>query len=170
MKKNIYLVLLLTMAILSACGGGGGGGQGGPTTAVITLSTEGTLSTGPTGTTIGGVGLTVNLPAGVTVKTDANGNVDSSVVTASGVAQGQASVLALYTAATTTEQARLDIALYSTSLGGFGVGEFAKVNCGIAAGSNPQASELSLTNIQVVDNTSFNILSTVTATFSAVIQ
>ncbi len=167
MKKWIYLALFFTMTVLFACGGGGGaGGPGLPTAAIITLSTEGTL---PPGTTIGGVALTINLPAGVTVKTDANGNVDSGVVTASGVAKDQAFVIALYTAATTTEQARLDIVLASTSLGGFGVGEFAKVNCGIAAGSNPQASELSLTNIQVVDNTSFNIISTVTATFSAVI-
>ncbi len=169
MKKIFSTALLLTIVILSACGGGGGnggGGQGGPTCAIITLSAEGTL---PTGTTIGGAGLTVNLPTGMNVKTDAGGNVDNNVVTASGFAQGQATVIAVYSAATATEQGRLYVTLASTSAHGLGVGEFAKVNCGIAAGSNPQASGISLTNIQVVD-TNGAVISEVTATFSAAVQ
>ncbi len=102
------------------------------------------------------------------VKTDADGNVDSSAVTATGVASGQATVIAVYTAATATDQGRLYVTLASTTSNGLGVGEFAKVNCSIAAGSNPQASELHLTNTQVVDLDGA-VISSVTATISAVI-
>lgn len=169
MKKRIYIVCLFTivLAVLSACGRRGGGGgdnhQANPTSAVLTLSTQGTA------TNMGGLGVTVILPTGVTVKTDPGGNVDASVVTTTGVAAGQATVLNLYSAATSTIHAKLEIAVASKALNGFTVGEFATVHCIIDAGS-PSAADFSLENFQPVDATTYAILSGLTTTFSAVIQ
>lgn len=169
MKRMSLCILIIALLTMTACGGGGGGGSNtntGPTTAVITLSTQGSLSGN---TMIGGLGVTVNLPAGMNVKTDTNGNVDTTVLATTGVAQGQATIIVLYTAATSTAQAKLYVALSSNSAAGFAVGEFAKANCGIDAGKNPQASGISLTNFQVVD-TNGAVISGVTPTFSAAMQ
>ncbi len=112
-----------------------------PTKAVLTLGTSGTLSSG----NISAIGLTITLPNGVTVKTDANGNVDSTVVVPSGVDAGAASVTAIYTAATTTLQGKLNFLITSTNLNGFGTGEFATVTCDINSG-NPNAGDFSMSN------------------------
>jgi hypothetical protein len=138
---------------LAACGGdvttGPPPAGSAPATpaAVIALSTEGTLAPG---TTIGGLGVTVNLPDSVSVKRDGSGNVDSSVVTTSGVAAGQATVIALYSAATATEPAKLHIALASGS-SGMTVGEFAMITCTVPAGDGPAAADFSLSDFAPVD-------------------
>ena len=97
---KMALLVMLSMVWSAGCGGGvtttpsaPGGGPSAGQKAVIALNTSGPLSSG---TTIGGLGITLNLPDSVTVTTDANGNVDSSVVAASGVAAGQATVITLY--------------------------------------------------------------------------
>lgn len=169
MKKRIYIAcfFVLVLAVVSACGKHGGGDgenhHANPTSAVLTLSTQGTT------TNIGGLGVTVILPTGVTVKTDSGGNVDPSVVTTSGVAAGQATVLTLYTAATATIHARLNVALSSNALNGFGAGEFATVHCAINSGS-PSVSDFSLTDFQLIDATYYAPITGLTATFSAAIQ
>ena len=95
MKKTNQTVLLMTLFILislTACGGGGGGDAAPPSTkAIVTISTSGTL---PAGTKIGGIQVTVNLPAGVTAKASlySAGSstmvTDTGVITASGTAAG----------------------------------------------------------------------------------
>lgn len=157
----VSLTMFLAATLFAACGGGGGGGgRQGPTTAVLTLSTEGTP------TSLIGVGVTVVLPSGVTVKTDSNGDVDSSVVTAGGVAAGQATILAVYTAATSTP-ASLSLVVSSTT-SSFSVGQFAIVHCDVHSGS-PKASDFTLTGFDPLDLHA-NTISGLTATFSAVIQ
>lgn len=84
--------------MITNCGGGGGGGGNNPpsrpTTATLILLTSGTL---PAGTKIGGVQVSVNLPAGVTVESTANPpETDAGVVVGSGIASNNSTVLATY--------------------------------------------------------------------------
>ncbi len=163
-KRIWFLLIALAAAMLSACGGGGGGGgnNAGPTAVVLTLSSQGAPAF------MSGLGITVTLPEGVSVKTDSSGDVDSSVVTVSGAAAGQATSLAIYSSATTTLPATLDIVVSSTTSAGFAVGEFATVQCIIQSGS-PKASDFSLTGFDPRDLNAAPI-SGMTATFTAVIQ
>ncbi|MCK9417912.1 MAG: hypothetical protein M0R70_00865 [Nitrospirae bacterium] len=157
MKKTSFIILLLlvTSALLfSACGGGGGGGTtegnttGGNTTtqstqAIVKLSATGTLATG---TQIGGIDITMHLPAGVTIKSTTNPpETDSGIVTASGLAVSNSSVVANYTASSGT------VHIVLANPNGFSTGEFATVNCDIAAGSNPTQTDFSVVNMTAKD-------------------
>jgi hypothetical protein len=128
MKKislSSLLIFTLSLTMLTACGGGGGGSSTPPpfqpTTAVLTLSTAVT-STIPANTTINGYDVTINLPTGVTVKS----------ATATGAAAG-----ATIISAGTTDKVRIVIANAS----GFSAGTFSTLNCDIAQGSYPTASD-----------------------------
>ncbi len=98
MKKRGLTILLGAMLLVSACGSGGGGAPnaGGnpaaqPTHAVVKIATTGALSSG---TQIGGIDITLNLPTGVSVASSPDsGNpsvlvTDAGKVAASGVAAG----------------------------------------------------------------------------------
>lgn len=145
---------LLAALWLAGCGGAvttspsnTGGAQPAQPTTVLALDTTGSL---PAGATIGGLGVTVNLPESVSIKTDGSGNVDSGVVTASGVAAGQATVITLYSAAAGTVPAKLHIVLASGSAG-MTVGEFATITCTVASGGAPTASDFSLSDFTSVN-------------------
>ena len=159
MKKILQgLVLLCTAMALFGCGGGGGGGTGGgskvepdpvPTTGVLKLFTEGIL---PPGTSLAGIGITVNLPAGLTVKTDVDGKVVAGTVEGSGVTVGKSTLAEPdYTPATETAPAKLSFVLAGTEAEGFGPGEFATVTCDLAAGATLQATDITLTEFRPVD-------------------
>lgn len=159
MKKMLMgLFLLCTFMGLFGCGGGGGGGTGGgskvepdpvPTTAVVKLYAEGVLSEG---TSLAGIGITVNLPAGVTVQTDSAGRVVGGAVAGSGVTEGKAVIAEPdYTPATDTAPGKLSFVLAGTDAEGFGMGEFATVTCDLAAGANPQPTDFTLTDFRPVD-------------------
>lgn len=148
-------ILALALFTLSACGGGGGGGGGttpappaqtSPTAAVVKISTTGTLASGAL---IGGIDMTITLPAGVTVKSTANPpETDAGVVAASGVAAGSM-IETNYTAATSGTAGTLRILVANAN--GFGMGEFATVHCNIASGSTPTAGEFSLPTFTAKD-------------------
>ena len=153
-----YLAACICALVMFGCGGGGGGGTGGgskvepapvPTTAVVKLYSEGVLTSG---TSLAGIGITVNLPAGVTVQMDDAGKVVGGAVAGSGVAEGKA-VLAEpdYTPATDTAPAKLSFVLAGTDAEGFGTGEFATVTCLVAAGANPQPTEFTLSDFRPID-------------------
>jgi hypothetical protein len=168
--KELALLVVLGLALSAGCGGGVTTTPAGPgnTTpaeqkAVIALNTSGSLSSG---TTIGGLGVTLNLPDNVTIKTDASGNVDSSVVTASGVAAGQATVITLYTGPSGSVAAKLHIALASGSAG-MPVGEFAKITCSVGTDGMPAASDFSLSEFSPVD-TNGAVIPSLTAGLSTV--
>lgn len=135
-----FTLLLTAFLLLSACGSG----TPEPTTrqAVLKLSTEGTLATG---TKIGAIdNITITLPAGVTVPTDAAGKVLPGVVSPSGqTATGTVVPIidSIFTPATTGSQATLTIKMVVAA--GFDPGEFATVTCNIT-GSVPTATDFSI--------------------------
>jgi len=144
------VVLLLTVSFaMFGCGGGGGaaGGGGGvaATKAVLTVSLQGTLAAG---TSIGGVDVTVTLPAGVTAKVKA-GTVETAdgVVVASGNGIGS-TVLANYTAATATAPGTIRIGLINAS--GITAGEMLTLNLDIG-GAVPNVTGFGTTGLNVVD-------------------
>jgi hypothetical protein len=156
-KDLLNALLILAITLLAACGGGGGGGGAAPivqpatvqpTTATLELATSGTLTTG---TSLAGIGISVILPAGVTVKTNADGSVSTGVVTVSGVAAPGALTPPVYTLANGTAPAKVTFVIASNAPAGFGTGEFTTVVCGITAGSNPKTTDFSLTDFKPID-------------------
>jgi len=144
MTRTIRFILtIISLAILVACGGGGGGGSApapaatAKTTAVLKIGTEGTLASG---VSLYGVGVIVTLPTGVTVATDSNGSVASSAVTVSGVATGGGLAPPVYTPATATAAATLKLIVAAAGTG-FGTGEFITVTCNLPAGNSLQESD-----------------------------
>ena len=150
MKRIMTTGLLMAMfgiISLSGCGSGGGGGVTQPTTAVLKISTQGTL---PSGTQIGGIDVTITLPTGVTVKSVTSPpETDSGVVVTSGVAAANSTVLSTYTAATSASTGKVRVLLANSI--GFGTGEFLTVHCDIASGSTPIASDFSLSGFVAKD-------------------
>jgi len=150
--KRIALTVLVILAfgflLYAGCGGGGGTSPTQPTTAVVTLSTSGSL---PANTVIGGVEMTINLPAGASVKTTSAKANKAAIVTydgvvvVSGVAVG-ANTLTLGTSLT-PEQLEVQV----TNPNGFGVGEFATVNFEISTGSTVAPSDFTAVAMTAVD-------------------
>lgn len=154
MKTTIQkLTLLVVSTILISCGGGGGSTPPpSPTTLSIKISTQGTL---PSGAQIGGISVTLILPAGVTVKATSDPNnpsvlvTDAGVVAPSGVAAISSSVLATYTAATASVAGNVNIQIAQSA--GFAVGEFVTVHCDVIAGQTSTPANFSLSNFSAVD-------------------
>lgn len=145
-QRSLFYGLLLGVLSLTACGGGGGNAAAPQTpTATLRLSTS-----VPQGTSLAGIGVTVTLPAGVTIRTDAGGAVASGVVAVIGVA-APGTVISVYTPASGGNPATLAIALVSTVAAGFGTGEFATVTCNLANGVSPLATDFVLTNFNPFD-------------------
>jgi hypothetical protein len=142
LKTTCLLLVVHLMFSLAGCGGGGGGnGNAAPTKAVVKMSTQGTV---PMSSTIGGVQLTLVLPAGVTVNADSTtGKTDSGVVVASGVATGADVYWGTYTPATASADGTLEIKI-ANSQTGFDTGEFVTVTCDLAAGVVPKATEFAV--------------------------
>jgi len=145
MTLEILIVSLISFSLLIGCGGGGGGGGGStptpatPTKAVVKLSTVGSPSAAP----LIGVQVTLHLPIGVTVKASANApQTDTNVVVASGNAVPADLVFGVYSGT---------VNAYVAKAAGFASGEFATVNCDIAAGSSPSASSFSVSDLIVSD-------------------
>ncbi len=144
-----YIFVSLLLLVLAACGGGGDSVQ--QPTAKVIIATTGTP---PVGKVLVGAGVTIELPAGCTPKLDANGAVDSSVITPSGVMANAATVLTpvVYTPATGTTLGTLSFGLASTAPNGFGGGEFVTVTLQLANGAAPTvASFLPLSGVDVRD-------------------
>jgi len=141
------LMAMFGIISLSGCGSGGGDGVTQPTTAVLKMSTQGTL---PSGTQIGGIDVTITLPTGVTVKSVASPpETDSGVVVTSGVAAANSTVLSTYTPATSSSTGKVRVLLANST--GFGTGEFMTVHCDIASGSTPTASDFSVSGFVAKD-------------------
>ena len=145
------VALVVGLLVIAGCGGGGTTAppEGGRT-AVLTLSTAGTL---PPGTPIGAIEVAVELPPGVTVSATPS-LVNPSVLVADDrvvvpTISGVLISYATYSAATSTTPGMVNISLGDVT--GFGTGEFAVVTCNIANASNPAAGDFSLTGLAVTD-------------------
>lgn len=103
----------------------------------IGVTAAGTFATGGF---LKGVSLTLQLPTGVTVKTDADGAAAEGVVIGSGNGTPSDPVTTNYVAASRT----LAIAYLKD---GFGVGEFATVKCDVAPGKNLLSGEFTTSNV-----------------------
>ena len=135
-----------------------------PTVAIIKISTAGTLSPG---TSISGIGVTITNKNGVTVKTNASGYPLSTVVVASGLTSGNASVVAIpYVQPTASSVGKLDFVITSSQPNGFSIGEFVTVTYDIAAGTFPVAGDFVVTEIKPLDLNSAAIAG-LTATITA---
>ena len=165
MKKlscTSIILLFLAVFVLSGCGGGSSGTTvTQPTAAVVKLLSSGT------GTTIGGIDMTIELPAGVSVMSTITPTTDAGVVTASGVAATGSFIYGVYTAATSTGPATLKIVLANAT--GFDDGEFCTVNGSLEAGYSPSASDFVLASFTAYD-VSGNTISGVTPTFTVELQ
>lgn len=109
-----------------------------PGSARLKLASSGAL---PAGTSLSGIRVKVQLPAGVTVSTAAGNAVSPGVVTASGVATASNTNFVVYTPASLATPASLEFLIVSNQAGGFGVGEFATANFMLAPGAAPTADD-----------------------------
>lgn len=155
-RISVYAFLIAGVLFLPTCKGSSSETQ--PTSAVVKLSTSGTL---PAGKKIGAIDVTLTLAPGVTLKSTANPpRPDDGVVTASGVAANNSFVEANYTAPTSTLPGKVQVGLINVS--GFDTGEFVTVTGDIAAGNNPRAADFSAT-ITTIADTDTNPLTGLTA-------
>jgi hypothetical protein len=144
MKTISGLITLFCLSAFLVLGGCGGGGSSSTTTATPTptatnatvkLSTQGPLAQN---VLLSGIGVSISLPAGVTVAT-ANGEVLSEVVHVTGVAASGTTVVGpmVYHPATTV-RGTFD---FSIAASNFGIGEFATVKFIVAPGSSPPTKD-----------------------------
>lgn len=127
LKNLIYSGLILVALTLFGCGGGGGGGSD-DTVATTTLSKK-LVTTGslPAGITILGIQAEITLPSGVTVKSDDNGVLASSLQL-SGVATNSSTIKG------SINDNKLTIGMITTEVShGIAVGEFATLNFDVAS-------------------------------------
>ena len=173
MIKLRLLLLLFSTLWLSSCGGGGsssGSGSASTTTnktAIVKLACN-----EPFTANLVGLQITISLPSGVAVATDANGLVLPSVVVPSGVTTNNAVIpvtLMIYTAPTATTDGSLSFVLASTAAKGFGSGEFATVTLTVANGSNPSAGSIVLSGFKPIDGLG-NLVEGLTPTLTANFQ
>src|SRR5450631_2955191 len=147
-KRSLLYGLMFGILSLTACGGGDGGTVAPqPSTVTLKLSTSGTL---PQGTALAGIGITVILPAGVTVHTDSGGAVSNGVVTVTGVAVS-GTTITTFTPASGVTPSKLAIVMVSGATSGFGTGEFVTINCYLASGISPKVADFALTDFKPID-------------------
>ena len=143
-KLLVFLLMPVAISALTACGGGSGAATASqPVSASLALSTSGT------GTAIYGIGVSVVLPAGVSVKSTAVPPLtDEGVVSATGQAAGSL-ISAVYSSATATAPGMVKIMVVNGT--GFATGEFATVYCDIAAWHWPKPADFSLADFTAID-------------------
>ncbi len=112
-------MIRLLSCTAALCGCAGGKGQQ-SSTAILTLSTQGSVAA----QAIRGVELTITLPAGVTVSADSSGTPNEGALAASGAAAGgSVAVAGHYTVATSSTPGTVTLVLVKRA--GLDAGEFA---------------------------------------------
>lgn len=136
------------------------------TSATLKIFSQGAL---PTGKAVAGIGFTIELPTGVTVKTTSGGVVDATEVVPSGLLAGKATMtLVNYSVATATSKAKLDFTIASTSIDGVGVGEYVTLTF-IVDGLSPAVSDFNISSFKPVD-LNFAELTTLAAVKTLTVQ
>lgn len=148
--RLIFLLTTLTaiIAIVAGCGGGGGTGAATPQNADSTPTvTTFFLTTVGNPTTLYGLELKGELPAGVTLHTDTMGQLDTGVVIASGEGAGGV-IVSDYRSTASTRTFTISL----TKLAGFHIGEFARVTAQVATGTTFLPENVLLSGVKVYDN------------------
>jgi hypothetical protein len=161
LKKILTFVQMVTITLLftlPGCGGGGDGGNASTSSpqAVVTLSTQSTAALASN--TIRGIELYLDLPAGVSVRTDSTGKTASGVIFAAGSATGaNTTVLGNYpvTDPASGNGNALKIVLADTD--GFNPGDFAVVTCDRASGVSPGPAAFQVNGFKPVEQTGAEI-------------
>lgn len=135
-------MLVLTL-LLAGCGGGGQA-PGDSRDATVILAVTGVTS----GTLVGAVSLTLQLPPGVSVATNSDGTTGKGVLVASGTTLA-AGVTPLVEG-DGANSGELVVGVVSAS--GFQAGEFASVTLQVASGVAPAASSFMVTSCKVYDS------------------
>ena len=147
MKKFILLILAI-LPMIAGCGSDNNSTPQ-PTAASLKLSSQGTIPAGTAGMAVSGIGVTIELPTGVTVKKAADGTVDASVVVASGLFKSTNSsvVTPIFTDGS---PAKLDFTIASTAVDGVQVGEYATITL-ILSGVTPIVTDFKVTKFDARD-------------------
>ena len=158
LAAGVVLVSVFPL-FMGGCVAGNKGGTAGTPTEVTTMLPRDAVATGnftavisvegslPAGARIGGVDVTLNLPPGVSVKTEKEGQILPGVVTLSGGATGSLSVVR-FTPARDNVSAQLRLAAIKTE--GFDAGQFAVVSFEVT-GAAPKADDFSTSSLLVID-------------------
>jgi hypothetical protein len=113
---------------------------------LVNLDTTGTL---PAGKLIGAIDITLNLPAGVTVKASPSPLNAATLVPDAGVVvlQGAAATASSqFLTASYVQGTPNKVVIRLVNANGLATGTFAKVNCDVAAGSTPTTTGFSITS------------------------
>lgn len=145
-----YILLIVTIVTLAACGDESGGEETPPAptakSATLILSTIGTPSAN-----LAGITITIILPDGVTPPLNPDGNLTAPVAVVSGVAAPGLVLAPIYTPASSATKGTLNLALASSIEAGFAAGEYASVELSVAVGTNPVQTDFDLTGFIAVD-------------------
>lgn len=153
LSRLMGIIMVLSML---GCGGGGGAAPGtlGTTVAIKVVS-------GGVSGQLYGVHFEIDLPDGVTLNTDANGDLAVGVMKASGSAEGS-DVESNYVVSTSAASpAKLYVSVFAKRAAdldpGFPVGEFLEISCSVAPGTVLTASALTFTKFIGYDKDGFQI-------------
>lgn len=147
-----YILTLIAILPLAACGGGGDGDESQTTptptakTVTLKLATSGTPSTN-----LAGITITVILPDGVTPPPTGDDGVIKPAAVVSGVAAPGSVLTPIYTPANGTAKGTLKFALASSIVDGFGAGEYATVTLSAEVGVTPALTDFDLTGFIPID-------------------
>jgi hypothetical protein len=136
MRTRIILTLSLFILVLGIAGCGGGGGSAASQRKAVSK-----LSFAATNQTVGGIQVTLNIPLGITVQTDTEGNATGSVVEVVGGTNNVA-IQKSYTPATTAAKGKLTLIIIEPA--GFTPTEFILVHFDITQGVSPNLLDLTV--------------------------
>lgn len=153
--KIRYIIVssfFLAAAVLTGCSGGGGGGESTASPASAAVTTGGVLKLGAAGTPdrVAAIDMTINLPAGVSVRADAaTGEVAAGAVVAAAPAGGKNLLAAKHIPASDGAPARVRIVTVNAA--GFPVGEFGALRFDVAPGAVfPEADAFSVAGFSAI--------------------
>jgi hypothetical protein len=146
-KQFMNLLLLLTIALISACGGGGAQTAASPRTIKAVIKPSALAAS----QNVAGINLSITVPVGVAppLKTDGTADPAATVEITSSAPQNQTLPGATYTAATAAAPGRLDI--FGIVASGFQPTDTITIHLNIATGSTPKESDFNLLAFDAFD-------------------
>ncbi len=158
MKRIIVfggLIILPFFLALNGCGsGGGGGGNSAVSTpqTVVTLSTTVNEGTTITSKQIKGIELYLDLPAGVSVRTNPDGSTPRGVVAGTGTANDPTYVSGTYPVTDPTSGSTNAVHIMIADVTGFDPGNFVTVTCDRPSGLLPSSADFHINGFVASQN------------------